>query len=96
MSPPRAADDFPVIPPAWRSCAANAFGPVLPTTTGRSGRAWRNFGASALSYWPKEGAARRPIRGLVIVPRRVDRPEGGRRPYASATARRAPIVKAAS
>ena len=62
----------------------------------RSGRAWRNFGASPFRYRPKEGGARRPTRGLVIVPRGVDRAEGGSRPYASATARRAPIVRAAS
>ncbi|HEV2098131.1 MAG TPA: glutathione binding-like protein [Stellaceae bacterium] len=37
-----------------------------PTTTfERSGPAWRNFGASALRYQPKEGAAR-STRGLAI------------------------------
>jgi len=59
-----------------------------------------NLGASALSYQPREGAARRPTRGLVIAPRVKDRAERRSRESparrASATARRAPIVRTAT
>jgi hypothetical protein len=96
MSPPRAAADFPLIRARMeelrrertRPRAADDFRAIRLRMEETSARTCSAIG-------PKEGTVRRFIRGLVIVPRGVDRPEAGAS-HASATARRAPMVRAAS
>ena len=93
---PRAADDFPTIRARMEELRREPTGRALRTIFGRSGPAWRNCGATR----PRRGREKEPFgdpRAAVSSrPEQRIGPKGGTTFHASATARRAPTVRAAS